>query len=187
MFMHSFRTWLRAFRDDEHGSVMVEAVIALPILLWGLVGSYEFFEVHRYASARDKAAYTVADMISREMQPVTPTYLDNAKTVFDTIANDTGINQLRVSVITYSAGTDRYAVVWSQVRGSGSLAVLTTSEIAQAHATLPEMSGGEQVILVEAESIYPVIFKVGISENKKIASRVLTSPRFAPQILWSNS
>jgi hypothetical protein len=56
-----------------------------------------------------------------------------------------------------------------------------------AHASLPTMRDGEEVIVVEAESIYPSIFNVGIGDTKKIESRVVTSPRFAPQILWENS
>lgn len=187
MFMHSIKSWFRTFRDDERGTVMLEAVISLPLLVWALAASYEFFELHRYASARDKAAYTVADMISREMQPVTPTYLTNAKTVFDTIANDTGNNQLRVSVIKFDVDSNTYSVVWSQVRGSGSMVALVDADVETAHAVLPAMRDGEEVILVEAESIYPAIFKVGLEDNKRIESRILTSPRFAPQILWDAS
>lgn len=187
MFMSSFKTWFRGFRDDERGSIMLEAVITLPLLFWAVAASYEFFELHRYASARDKAAYTVADMISREMQPVTPVYLNNAKTVFDTMANDTGVNQLRVSVVKYDVDSDTFSVVWSQIRGTGSMAALTTSDVEDAHDKLPVMRDGEEVIVVEAESVYPPIFEVGIGENKMIESRVLTSPRFAPQILWSSS
>lgn len=187
MFIHSMKSWFRKFRDDEDGTIMVEAVVSLPVLFWAIAASYEFFELHRYASARDKAAFTVADMISREMDSVTPIYLTNAKKVFDAIANDDGTNQLRVSIIKYDIDTNKYAVVWSQVRGSGSMNPLTTPQVETAHSELPNMRDGEEVILVEAESIYPPIFDVGIGDEKKIESRVITSPRFAPQILWENS
>lgn len=61
------------FCREERGSVTVEAVITLPLLIWAIGATYEFFEVHRYQSARDKASYTIADMLSREMMPITPT------------------------------------------------------------------------------------------------------------------
>ncbi len=179
--------WLKRFGRDEEGTVTVEAVIALPLLFWALAASYEFFELHRYDSARNKASYTVADMISREMQSVTPTYMDNAKTVFDTITNDNGDNQMRVTVLKYDVDEDVYSVVWSQVRGSGTLVELTTAEMRNAHAILPVMHDGEEVIVLESRSIYPPIFEVGISKNKAIETRVLTSPRFAPQIVWEDS
>lgn len=187
MFMRPLKSWLKAFRDDERGTVMVEAVICLPLLFWAIAASYEFFEIHRYNSARDKATYTIADMISREMQPVTPTYVTNAKTVFDTMVNDTGTNQLRMSVIKYDADTDRYSVVWSQTRGTGDMTALSTSDIASGHDILPQMADGEEVIVVESTSIYQPIFDVGLTSPKEIGSRVLTSPRFAPQIVWESS
>ena len=46
------------------------------------------------------------------------------------------------------------------------------------------MADGEEVILVESRSTYDPLFKVGLNDNLKIGSRVVTSPRFAPQIVW---
>jgi len=97
------KTWASRFRNEERGSVMVEAVITLPLLIWAVGATYEFFELYRYNSARDKASYTIADMISRENAAITPLYIDNAKIVFDTIANDRGANSLRVSVVKFDS------------------------------------------------------------------------------------
>ncbi|RKF16531.1 pilus assembly protein [Roseovarius spongiae] len=187
MFTLPFTQWLKRFRSDEAGTVTVEAVICLPLLFWAIMASFEFFELHRYNSARDKATYTIADMISREMQSVSPSYLDNAKTVFDTIADDNGENEIRVSVIKYDADADRFTVVWSQTRGQGPLEPLTTQQMQDAHGSLPIMGDGEEVIVMESRSIYPPLFDVGIGGNTAIETRVLTSPRFAPQIVWDDS
>ncbi len=186
MYMLPLTQWLKSFRDDETGTVALEAVITLPLLFWALAATYEFFEVHRYDSARAKASYTIADMLSREMQTVTPTYLDNAKTVFDTITNDTGENQMRISVVKYDADSDEFSVRWSQVRGGGPYTALTTADVRNAHATLPIMGDGEEVIVLESRSDYPAKFDVGLGGDLVIATRVLTSPRFAPQIVWEN-
>lgn len=186
-FLHPVKTWLRSFRKDERGSVTVEAAITLPLLFWAIAASYEFFEVHRYNSSRDKATYTIADMISRELQAVTPTYLTNAKTVFDTIANDNGKNSVRVTIIKYDSDEDEYSVKWSQVRGTTGLSPMETSEVRTAHAKLPKMNDGEELIIIDSSSLYSPIFNVGLNSNLTVATRVMTSPRFAPQINWENS
>lgn len=183
----NMKTWLSRFRNDERGSVMVETVITLPLLIWAVGATYEFFEVHRYHSARDKASYTIADMISREMLPITPGYLTNAKTVFDTIANDDGQNALRVSIVKYDSDEDKYSVKWSEVRGPSKLRKLTTSDVETAHDKLPVMRDGDELIVVDSMSEYPPMFDIWFGDAMDVATHVVTSPRFAPQINWENS
>ncbi|WP_113911962.1 TadE/TadG family type IV pilus assembly protein [Roseovarius dicentrarchi] len=187
MFRCILKSWLARFNNDERGTVMVEAVITLPLLIWAIGATYEFFELHRYNSARDKASYTIADMISREGAAITPTYIDNAKIVFDTISNDGGANSLRISVVKFVSSDNEYVVQWSKVRGAGDLPELETSDIKTAHDKLPVLRGGEELIIVESVSTYPAIFKVGLSDDLKIRTTVMTSPRFVPQVKWEDS
>ena len=174
------------FAQREDGTIMVEVVMTLPILILALAATYEFFEVHRFQSARDKASYTISDMLSRELAPVDDTYIDNAKTVFDEITNDNTANQLRVSIIKYDLDTDTYSIVWSEVRGAGGLVALTTADVETDHDRLPTMADGEEVILVESRSTYDPLFDVGMTDPLKVGTRVVTSPRFAPQIVWES-
>ena len=178
------KTRLAAFRDDASGSFMVESVIALPLLFWTLCATFEFFEVHRYKSVREKATYTIADMISREQDVVTDIYVDNAMTLYDEIASDTGTNQLRITIVQYDEDNDIYAVAWSEVRGSGRLFPLDDNDVANKHATLPVMDDGEQVIVVESVSNYDSLFDLVLSDTISIETRVFTSIRFAPQICF---
>jgi hypothetical protein len=186
-FLHPLKSWLHGFRKEEGGSITVEAAIALPVLFWAIAASYEFFEVHRYNSSRDKATYTIADIISRELQSVTPTYMNSAKTVFDTIANDKGQNSVRVTIVKYDLEANEYSVKWSQVRGTADLVPMLSSEVRTAHADLPKMADGEELIIVDSSSRYPPMFNVGLNDNITVSTRVMTSPRFAPQINWKNS
>ncbi len=183
------KSWLSRFRKDERGSIMVEALITLPLLIWAIGATYEYFELHRYNSARDKASYTIADMISRESptMPITPIYMDNAKIVFDTISNDRGANSLRISVVSFRSDKQEYFVRWSEVRGTNELVKLETADVKTAHDRLPVLRGGEELIIVESVSTYPSVFKVGLSDDLKIRTNVMTSPRFAPQIKWEDS
>lgn len=183
----SKKSWLSRFRREERGSVMVETVITLPLLIWALGATYEFFEIHRYQSAREKASYTIADMISREMSAITPTYLNNAKIVFDTMANDGVANSMRVSLIKYDSDEDEYSIKWSEVRGATYLRALTTSDVKNDHAKLPQMRDGEELVVVDSLSKYEPMFDIGFGTGMDVSTHVMTIPRFAPQINWSDS
>ncbi|MEM6480794.1 MAG: pilus assembly protein [Pseudomonadota bacterium] len=178
------KTQVEQFQREARGSVTVEMVITLPLLFWMLWATYEFFEIHRYQSARDKATYTVADMLSREQDVVTPTYIDNVKVLFDQIANDDGVNQIRVSVIEFDEANDEYDAVWSEVRGPGQLAPFAEGAISDGHSKLPKMRNAEQVILVESLTVYQPRLDLVFDDTIPMESRVFTSLRFSPQLCF---
>ena len=184
MLWSRLKSLFTTFRDDTRGSFMVESVIALPLLFWTVAATYEFFEVHRYKSIREKATYTIADMLSREQDVVTDIYMDNAKVLLDSIVNDDGNNQLRVTIVRYNATDVVYEVAWSEVRGTGPLAVLVNADVANDVATLPTLGDGEEVILVETASSYDSLFDLVLSNTLNIETRVFTSIRFAPQLCF---
>ena len=182
MFVQRLKSLLRRFRDDTRGSVLVETVIALPMLFWATAATYEFHEVHRYQSAREKATYTIADMISREQEAVDSNYLNRTLQVFNDMTNDSGENQIRVSVIEYNADDEEYELMWSETRGTGTLDDLTDATIADEVYRLPVLSNGQQIILVEAVSSYKPTFKVGLGDAFNIETSIFTAPRFVGQI-----
>jgi Flp pilus assembly protein TadG len=186
MLWTRLKSRLSAYRKDESGSAVVEASIAVPIILLAFAAAYEFFELYRFQGAREKAAHTVADMLSREQSPVNDTYIDNAKILFDTISNDDGVNQMRITVIKYLEGTDTYDVSWSEVRGQGSMSAMTTTDAQAARATLPSLRDGEELILVETQSTYQAFFTSIFANGVSTDTRVFTSLRFAPQLCFEN-
>ncbi|MEO1139973.1 MAG: pilus assembly protein [Pseudomonadota bacterium] len=179
---------LRSFWDDVTGSLMVETVLAIPLLFWAAAATFDFFEVHRYKSVREKATFTVADMISRETSAtgLTSIYLDNTKILFDEISNDDGINQIRISIIIYDADTNTYRISWSETRGTGPFSPLTDGQVQNAHDDLPAVSDGEEIILVESSSVYAPLFNVGLNDVT-IGTRVFTAIRFSPQICYEGA
>lgn len=186
MFWLRLKILIADFRDDVRGSFMVESVIALPLLFWTICATYEFFEVHRYKNVREKATYTIADMLSREQDVIDDVYVDNTKVLFDGISNDAGINQLRLSVVRYDEDDDVYEVVWSEVRGTGKLNALDDADVANAHDTLPILGDGEEVILVESASNYDSLFDLVLRDTINIETRVFTAIRFAPQLCFES-
>ncbi|MEO0372059.1 MAG: pilus assembly protein [Pseudomonadota bacterium] len=180
------KSYLRDFAEDTRGTIMVETVLTLPMMFMGLAAMFEFFELHRFQSTRDKATYTVADMLSREQSVINEVYMDNVKTLFDEIADDYGVNTIRVSVINFDAGDNEYGLVWSAVRGGNSMAPLTDAQVRDDHDVLPILDDGEQVILVESRAQYRTIFEVGFSDEMTMRTRVFTSIRFAPQLCFDS-
>ena len=187
MSFFEIKSFLSDFRSDERGSVMVETVIVLPILIWSLVATYEFFEIHRFKSARQKATYTVADMLSRETADVNTAYIDNTLALFNEISNDDGTNQIRISVVKYDQETDTYSISWSEIRGTGTLEALDDPDVETAHSVLPMMDDGQELILVESESDYIPAFNVGLGSSVPVETRTFTSLRFAPQLCWEGT
>jgi len=175
-------SFLARFRDCAKGAITVEAVIIVPILFWALQATFEFFEMYRYKSVREKATYAIVDLISREQAAIDQPFLDGSKQLFDDFTNDLGDNQLRVTVVTYSLADDEYAVVWSQTRGEGPMNPLQTADVATAHDSLPTLANGRQLIIVESWSDYEPGLSVGFDSSIPVVTRVFTSPRFVAQI-----
>lgn len=182
MIWQRLKSLFSRFREETNGSFMVESVIAIPLLFWTVAATFEFFEVHRYKSVREKATYTIADMISREQSVIDDTYIDNTKVLFDNIVTDQGTNQLRVSIIRYDATNDVYTVFWSEVRGTGPMFALDDQDVATSFDKFPVMSDGEDVIVVESVSNYDSLFDLVLQDTLRIETRVFTSIRFASQI-----
>ena len=187
MFMSRLKSRLSRFREDTSGVVTVEMVITMPLLIWALAATYDFFEIHRHRAVREKATYTVADMFSREQAPVTESYMEGARDLFNTMTNDDDPVQIRVTVVVYDEDDDKYSVVWSRVRGTGELTALTDADLISGGIPLPRMIDGQQLVLVNSHSIYNPAFNVGLSRNMPVQTSQFMNLRFAPQLCFENT
>ncbi len=189
MTISLLKKFMTRLRDDTSGTIVIETVITLPLLIWALMATFEFFEVFRYQSIRDKATYVIADMISREaLVPgfVDNTYIDNSLTLFNDVVNDNGVNQLRITIIKFTPGNG-YTVEWSKIRGTGGMQELTTAVLQTDLAHIPVLSVGEELILVDSTSNYVSTFNVGLGANIPVASRTFTSFREIAQLCFGPS
>ncbi|WP_417729424.1 TadE/TadG family type IV pilus assembly protein [Roseovarius sp.] len=179
---------LRRFWKQECGTAAMETVVMFPFLFMGLTFSYEYYDMFRYQSVREKATYTVADMLSRETSVVDQTYMDNVKKLFDLMTNDAGINQVRVTVVRYhfdeANSIDEFELRWSEVRGSGTLIPLSDSDVKNAHSVLPNMLNGQEIILVETLSKYDPPITTDLTSDTEIKTRMFVPLRFAAQLCF---
>jgi len=179
----TLRTRLHHFAKDSSGSLMVESIIVLPLLILMLVATFVFHDMYKFKNVRQKATFTIADMISRETQPITATYLDGAKALFDSMTRDNGSNSLRVSQVRFDASTNMFELDWSQVRGAPMLSAWGTGNVQSAHDWLPELLDGETILGVDSMAQYESGFDVG-QGDPTVEARVFISPRFAPQVVY---
>ena len=72
------------FRRDEAGTLMAEAVLVLPFMLWSYLALFVYWDSYRAVNTVQKAAYTVSDMISRERTSVTEAYIVGMDSIINT-------------------------------------------------------------------------------------------------------
>jgi Flp pilus assembly pilin Flp len=185
MFHPTFRALRRCtFVRDEKGTASIEAVIMVPLIFTVLMTIFTLSDLFRQHSMHQKAANTIGDMISRETLPIDADYLNGAHALFDTLTRDPQDSKFRVSVVRYDNNDKRFKLDWSKTMGD--IAPLTNSGVLNWDDRLPVLLHNERIIVVETSAAYSGPMDIGLG-NRQIENFVFTRPRYAPQVLWSNS
>ena len=180
MFLRLIRR-LRAFRDDTRGSVTVEFALMAPLLFWTYCAGYAFFDAYRQSAVNLKAAYTIADLISRETRALNETYIDSMYAMTRLLTRSDAPLSMRITVVRWNETDDRYYFDWSKTRGGTN--PMTDADMVRIRDRLPMMPDAERVILVETWSTWEPPFQVGIGTTV-LDNFVFTRPRFAPQVVF---
>ncbi len=174
----------KTFARNEDGGLSIEAVFALPMLVWAITATFVFWDAFKTMNVSQKATYTVADMLSRETVPITDNYMTSMHEIYDFLAGESGANAIRVSVVTLATNAatnvDELQLVWSEgvnVPGYADLSIIEDR--------LPTLSLGEQIIVVETEQEWSPAFAVGLA-SYRFREVALARPRFAPQLCWDD-
>ncbi|MCC5969990.1 MAG: hypothetical protein JJU15_08565 [Pararhodobacter sp.] len=177
-------TWLRTLHGwlaDTRGALTLEAVIVVPVLIMSFLALLIFYDAFRMQKVNVTASYTLSDLISRKVDPVTPGYLEGLHNIYDYITRATHPTSLRVSSVYWNVLEEEYQVVWSYGTRNGT--PLSSAELNEAADRLPIIPRADTVILMEARMHYsaPIVESLG---NQTFAHFVVTRPRFAPQIVF---
>lgn len=178
---------LRRVKDfvcGTEGTVTIESLFALPLLVLWYVASLVFFDGFHFLNIQEKAAYTISDLISREQETaeIDQAYIDGMNDVFDYLVNYEGNTWIRVTSVTYDSTqtTNKYRLEWSGAT-NGQTAYVTHAELNTTvmQTRLPTTIGAdESVILVETSMVYNPPFNVGLAQQT-FGSFIFTPPRFA--------
>ncbi len=180
----------RRFADDSRGAMPVEGLMAFTLLAWWYMASFQFFDALRQKNINLKAAYTVADLMSRETgpDPKNPTkvkiddeYIKGLNRVFDYLTYSPRPTWIRVSSIFWDETAKEYRVEWSYAT-SGHPAMTKDALYAKKNQ-IPKMSSGDSAIVMETHMAYVPIFDVGLAA-RWYDTFTVTRPRFAGCIPW---
>jgi Flp pilus assembly protein TadG len=170
------------FLRDESGTVLVDALMLMPILVWGYVGLFAYWDSYRSVNTVQKASYTISDLLSRSQvsDGIDDAYLEGMLTTLETIIDTEQTAKIRVTSYSWSAANNRYEVIFSRSPNSA-MTALTTSDLASLTSRLPTMSDGDNAVLVETEVAYTPPVAYGL-EPTTLNQFIVTRPRFLPKL-----
>lgn len=205
------RNPLRRFGGDTRGTVSVELVIVLPLLLWALAATVVFYDGFRARYHAQMAAQTVADIMSRETDLFTAEYVEGLNGVYDFLADSRYPARIRVSSVIWDSTNQRHRLQWSYgTRGLSPLPEQTFElmqdgdtetllalfgeddsfsfagnaaqmPVSDLPARIPPVLPGEALLLVETFALWTPFTNVGVGQLR-LNPVVVVRPRFAPWI-----
>lgn len=205
---HMPRFDMRRFFDEEDASLSVELVLILPLLLWGFLTVITIFDVFRARTLALKGNYAISDLLSRETQSINSSYLAGIDSVFSYLTQGGDTTWVRVTQVycvdQCASNEDReLEVEWSHATAGQS--TYTTAEMRQGlQQNIPLLPSGQYAIVVETSVDYSPPFlpplnvfyrdengasrqiNWGIMKRNTFHDIVVTEPRFAPRLCWSN-
>ncbi len=190
---------LTRFANDERASITVEAVMILPIMLWGYFGMFILFEGYRALGANIRVGYTISDMISRETNAINAAYLEGLNNMQDVLTQSQHRTVLRVTVVTYDDDDNEYTLEWSYST-AGQQAIEDVDLDTAIMPYLPPMQDGGTQIIVETWMAFEPPLSVTLDGlytapdgTDRVGfgpfyfeSLVVTRPRFAGQLIWES-
>jgi len=156
---HRFATFLR----DEDGLILVEGLIMLPLLIWALVAMFIYWDVFRTINVTQKAAYSVADLLSRQKDTIPLTFANGLQKVVDFLTPGGHPVKMRITSLECvspvglpaeqicNGSKGNYKLLFSFSPGS-KVAGLSETNIQNWKGTkIPTLVHGESVFVVETE------------------------------------
>jgi hypothetical protein len=192
-----------------------EGIMAATFLIWWYIASFQFFDAYRQKNINLKAAYTEADMLSRETGPipgdpdsttVNAAYVQGLNTVFDYLTYSNKPTWVRVTSVYWDSSQQKYRVDWTANSSAGH-PVMTTPTLQNYANRIPVLPVGDTIILVETFMAYEPMFSLGYTaadgsqhwggdptgagqnwlQAQWYTTFITTAPRFASCIPWENS
>ncbi|WP_050526807.1 TadE/TadG family type IV pilus assembly protein [Pseudorhodobacter aquimaris] len=171
---------VRRFKQDEKGSVIVEAVMVVPMLAWAYAGLFSYWDAYRSINTVQKAAYTISDLISRSQGSVDDAYIAGIRDTMNYMLGSEEAGQIRVTSYRWSDVDGAYSVIFSRSPNEA-MPQLTDADLAALTARLPVLADGDAAVLVEAHVPYTAPIAFGVAPEV-IDQFIVTRPRFLPKL-----
>ncbi len=184
-------TCLRRFLRGSDGGMSVEAALVFPMLFLGMGLTYMYYDAFRIRTENVRAAYTVADLVSRQEQVIDQDFIDGLGDIFDYLTDDTDESWIRVNLVSWSSSSDKLVLNWSKT--SGSHPENTQTDIENMADVIPVMANGDTVIVVETFMDYSSAlaelpyYNSWLFEGISFENVTVTSPRFVPKLEFASN
>lgn len=169
------------FARDTSGSLLAEAMFIVPVMAMGMSGFYAFWDAYQTQNRVQKGAYAISDMLSREMVPATPAFLNGLETTLEYLIGTEA--RTRITSIRRNTGGPTGAtgltVLWSHSPGS-TMPPLTNVTLNEVIADVPMMAVGSNVVVYEVVVPYAPVTEI-LTLNT-INETVAMRPRFLPTL-----
>lgn len=182
----NLRHHLRRFFAQERGNAVIETVIILPTMLVAWIALYAFWEAYSSRTAFQKAGHVAADLLSREMVPVTDATLTGLDTVMEYLVDGRFDVDSRFASYTRTGPLDTDVVVtWAFSTASATLPALTTADLVARAANLPRLSVGSTALVVDTRMTYSLPMSVPVASYvvpSSFSQSVVVRPRFVTRV-----
>lgn len=158
--MQRLRSSVSAFAKDESGLLLAEFLILLPMMIWGFLALFVYWDVFRIINTTQKAAYGVADLLSRQ-EVVTTDFIDGLQEVIEFLSPGTRDTRMRITSFEYDAGADEYVLLFSR-SPDNKVPAYTDATLQTIRPRIPDMVDRDSVILVETWVDYVPDFNTGL-------------------------
>ena len=197
--MRNLPNRFRAFLRDEDGLILAEGLIMLPLLIWALVAMFIYWDVFRTINMTQKAAYSIADLLSRQKNTIPLTYANGLQNIMNFLTP--GGHQVKMRITSFEcvspnlpnkicdATTGSYRLLFSYSPQNKVLDLMTQAEIQNWKGTnttpgkIPTLNNGDSVFVVETTVQFEAQLKtaiagmmVGVTDNT-FGEFIVTRPR----------
>lgn len=185
---HRFTSYLR----NEDGLVLAEALFMMPLLIWGLVAMFIYWDVFKTINVTQKAAYSIADLLSRQKNTIPLAYMNGLQNIMLFLTPNGHPVTMRITSLQCVATTapnlcdasgGSYKLLFSyspQNKTTG----LSEANIQQWRGTrIPTLGNGQSVFVVETSVAFKAQLQtaiaglmVGVTDNT-FGEFIVTRPR----------
>lgn len=176
---HRFATFLR----DEDGLILAEGLLMLPLVVWALVAMFIYWDVFRTINVTQKAAYGVADLLSRQRDEITLTFADGLQNVMNFLTPGGHPVKMRITSFEYNEAADDYKLLFSY-SPMGKVPPLDEATIQNWKADkIPMLNDGDSVFVLETSVEFKAQLQTFIAgmmvgvEDATFGEFIVTRPR----------
>lgn len=188
--MYRFRRSIRSFANDESGVIMAEALILMPMMIWGLLALFVYWDVYRTINVAQKAAYSISDLLSRQVV-VTTNFVDGLQEVLGFLTPGAQESRMRITSFEFDEGSviraawdadDTYVLLFSRSPG-GAVTAHNQATIQALRPLIPDMDDLDSVVVVETWVDFAPDFDIGVLNfapglaNQTFGEFIVTRPR----------